>query len=77
MDKVPVLQHRRITDMPEDHVTQKYCDMQHKTLNDRIDRIDSRLFWILTFMIIASIGIISNIFVSLSIKPPTQQVSGK
>jgi hypothetical protein len=45
----------------EDKVNTKYCDTQHRTLDSRMDRIDSMLFWILTFMILSAVGLLSNI----------------
>lgn len=47
----------------DDKVDIKYCDTQHSTLDKRIDRIDSRLMWILFFMIVSTVGLIGNIFV--------------
>jgi hypothetical protein len=47
--------------MADDFVQTKYCDTQHKTLDSRMDRIDSRLFWILTFVVITAVGFSLNL----------------
>lgn len=55
--------------MPDDYVTARFCDTQHQTLNSRIDRIDNRLDWILFFIIITAVGMVTSIIINSMDKP--------
>lgn len=71
--------HKRKADKMDDKVDIKYCDTQHSNLDKRIDRLDNRLWWILTFVVITAIGMLSNIGMSLVQKAiiPQAQASTK
>lgn len=51
--------------MADKMVTEHFCGTIHESLNKRVDRIDERLFWVLTFMIVTAFGAIGSLGVAL------------